>query len=228
MKKILKIFLIFLGLAILIFCLYLYKLRSLALEDNRIFELRCTSTNPPLIAYKNSFLKFADSLQSPQDYEEGDLITFYNDYIAGMRKYVVEENKWLETNKKYINRWDFKIIEPWYIQQAAGYQQNMYQGYRDDAQTMLNIVDYKESNEELLDKQTEARKRRDDAIKIYYDFFDYASGLSDWRKFVGYLPVPDGCNKENLVIPDTSGSIDWNGTPTPPPKTIPGFEDISG
>lgn len=228
MKKLFKIILILIGIAVFIFCVYVYKLHTLALENNKIFELRCTNVNPPLISYKNSFLKFADFLKTPEKYKEEDPKIFYDDYISGMRKYVVEENKWLELNRRYLNQWDFKLLEPWYMKQAGEYQLKMYEGYRDDAQCMLDIWDNKTSSDELNAKQAEARKRRDEAEQKYFDFFDQASAISDWRKIFGNLPVPKGCNEENMTIPETGGSIDWGGTPTPSPKVIPGLEYLSG
>lgn len=230
MKKVLKISLILLGIVVLIFCFYIYKLRTLALEGNKIFELRCTTVNPPLIAYKNAFLKQADILNIGNTSKSAinDYVTYYGEYVSGVRKYVVEENKWLVTNKKYINRWDFKLIEPWYIKQAAEYQQKMYESYFEDARGILDIIDEKIPVENVSLDHSENRKKLDDAKQKYFDFFDQALEVSDWRKFIGSLPVPDGCNEENMAIPDTSGAINWNGTPTPQPKVIPGLEDISG
>lgn len=228
MKKLIKILLVLFGISIFIFGLYIYKLRTLAIEGNRIFEIRCTTVNPPLISYKNSFLKWADFLNNPKKYKEEEFMVFYEGYISGMRKYVEQENKWLEIQKNYGNRWDFKLIEPWYMKQAWLYQLKMYEAYRDDAQGILDIGDGKIPVEEVPLDHSEAREKLDDTKQKYFDFFNQASAISDWRKIVSNLPIPEGCNKENMIIPDTSGSIDWNGTPTPPPKTVPGLEDLSG
>jgi hypothetical protein len=103
----------------------------------------------------------------------------------------------------------------------------MYLGYRDDAQSMLNIWDNKVVSAELDAKQTEARNRRNDASQKYFNFFDQASAIPDWRKVFSYLPVPEGCTDKNMIIPETYGSIDWGITPTPQPKVIPGLEDLS-
>jgi hypothetical protein len=227
-KKIIRPILILLGIIVVLFGFYAYKLHSLAIEGNKIFELRCTSVNPPLIAYKNSFLKFADYLKDPKRYKESDVKTFYDDYISGMRMYVVKENNWLDVNNKYLSQWDFKLIEPWYIKQAGELQLKMYEGYRDDAQAMLAIWDNKVTSDDLNAKQIAARKRRDDAETQYFDFFDKAVSVSDWRKIFANLPVPNGCTEENMTIPQTGGAIDWGGTPTPEPKGAPGLEGVSG
>ncbi len=228
MKKLLKISLAIFTSLLFVFGIYLYKLRSLAIEGNRVYEHRCTDVNPSLISYKNSFLKFADYLKYPEKYKGEDSSTFLTDYIFGIKEYVDAENRWLEMQDKFRNRLDFKLIEPWYLKQAWFYQMKMSEGYRDDAQTMLDIWNNKVHSEELIARQAEARKRRNEAIQEYSDFFDKASDVSDWRKIFCYVPDPKGCSEENMTIPDTGGSIDWVGTPTPQPKVIPGLESIGG
>lgn len=229
MKKLLKIILILVGISILGFGIYVYKLHSLAVAGNKIFELRCTTVNPPLIAYKNSFLKFANYVNSPDKQNEDEAMkSFFEDYFNSMREYVVQESKWLETNRQYLNRWDFKLIEPWYIKQAGDYQLKMYEGYRDDALGLLAILDKNEPDDKLTAKHLAARKRRDEAEEKYFDFFDKAVEISDWRKMFSNIPIPKGCTEENMTIPQTGGAIDWEGTPTPQPKGIPGVEGLSG
>jgi len=212
------------GLVIIILVIlgfYLYKLRSLAVEGNAIFEQRCLKVNPPLISYKNSFLKFADYFKHPEKYQEAEAFGFYDSYISGMRAYIKEENAWLEIQKRFINRWDYRLIEPWYIKQAAEYQWKMYEGYRDDAQYMLDIADQKIALEKLNTNYPEPRQRRDKYSQLYFELFDKASEINDWRKIFGSLPVPNGCTEDNLKIPDTSGAIDLGGMPTSTPSSIP-------
>lgn len=94
MKKVIKIIFIFLPLCAILFLVYIYKLRTLAVEGNKIFEYRCTNVNPPLIDYKNSFLKFTDYLKNPDKYSEEEVKSFLDGYISSMRAYVPEEDKW--------------------------------------------------------------------------------------------------------------------------------------
>lgn len=221
MKKYYKFVLAFLCLFLGLFGFYVYKLHSLALEGNKIFEQRCLVVNPPLIAYKNSFLGFADSLKNPNKYTDDQLKKFFYDYIDEMRKYVLEETSWLETNGKFINRWDFQLIEPWYLKQAGNYQQKMYEGYRDDARYILEVYDSGGTDEELSAKLSDARDRRDNYSQLYFDLSDKASAINDWRKIFGRVPVPAGCNDSNLIIPDTTGAMD--AEPTPIPAKEPGI-----
>lgn len=204
------------------FGFYLYKLHSLMVEANNIFAIRCTTVNPPLISYKTSFLSFADYLQNPGNYVDKDIKTFYNGYTSGMRSYVKEENKWLALQKNYMNRWDFQLFQPWYIKKAEELQWNMYLGYRDDAQYLLDIGDQKIVPKDPFSGNSEARDRRDKASQEYFDFYQKAVEVKDWRKFIQFVPYPSVCTEENTTIPNTSGSIDWNGkSATPSPEFIP-------
>lgn len=222
MSKVFKIIFIILGLLFIGFLFYIYKLHSLAIEGNKIFEYRCVNVNPPLIAYKNAFLKYADFLNTYPNtkYTHDQAKEFIDDYISGMRAYVPEETKWLDMQKSFVDRWDYQLIEPWYIKEGGVYQWKMYEGYRDDANSLLRTFDNPELAEDIKQGDvSEERKRRDTYTQKYFDFYKKASQIRDWRKSFGTVPVPQGCTKENIMIPDTSGSIDWErdkheGTPS--------------
>lgn len=192
---------------------YLYKLHALAVEGNIIFALRCTKVNLPLIAYKKAFLNLVDTVKNPTKYKEGEAKKFFSDYVDNMRKYIPEETDWLERNEKYIHRWDFQLIEPWYLKQAGEYQQKMYEGYRDDAKYMLEVYDSGNTNEELSAKFSDARSRRDKYSQLYFGLFDEVATINDWRKIFGNVPVPKECTDDVLIIPNTSGALE----PSPAP-----------
>lgn len=221
MRKIVKFLGIILVVFALVFSFYLYKLHSLAVEGNNLFGYRCAKVNPHLIGYKNSFLKFADAIMHPDKYSTEEARSFYDGYISGMRRYITEEDKWLVMQQKYIDRWDFRLVEPWYMKQAAVYQLKMYQGYRDDVAHMLSFVDNPKSAEGVTSAYSTERQTRDLNTKIYFDFYRKAQEINDWRKIFGNVPLPKECTPENLNIPDTSGAIDWYGKPSPSPVIIP-------
>lgn len=225
MKKVIKILLLCVFVGILSFAFYIYKLHSLAVEGNALFEYRCLHVNPPLIAYKNDFLKYADFLNNYPDtpYTPEDVAGFLDGYIEGMRAYIPEETKWLEMQKKFTERWDFQLIEPWYIKEASFYQWKMYEGYRDDAVSLLNLVDNPDAANKNLKPgdSSEERQRRDSYSQKYFDFFEKASEIPDWRKYFGSVPVPESCTDENMIIPDTSGTIDWDRDPDSTPSGVP-------
>lgn len=222
MKKILfKIIFGLLAVTVIVFGLYLYDLHALALKSNEIFEQRCLTVNPALIAYKNSFLGFAEGMKKPGKYSDKQLADFYSGYIEGMRNYAPKEAFWILVQSDFVNRWDFKLIEPWYIKEAGDYQIKMYEGYRDEAQASVDVVDGKITTEEYKTRFTDARDRRNKYTDLYNGVFDKAMPIRDWRKIFASVPVPSGCNDGNLIIPDTSGALD----PTPTPIKDP---DITG
>lgn len=228
MRKTIKLLIGIVIVLLVILGFYLYKLHALAVEGNEIFALRCTKVNPPLIGYKKAFLKFTDYLKNPDDYTGDEVRGFFDEYISGMKAYVPIETEWLEQQQKYMNRWDFKLIEPWYIKQAADYQWRMYEAYRDDAKYMLETYEAKGAKEDIQSKFQEARKRRDEYEQKYHDFFNEASEINDWRKIFGHVPIPEGCTEETLTIPNTSGSIDWEGkSATPSPTLLPFNPDLA-
>lgn len=212
-NKIFKVFLILIGISILIFGVYLYKLHSLSIIGNKIYEYRCTNVNPPRIAYKNSYLKYIDYTKFPEKYKKEDLQTFIGDYISEMRKYVAEENNWIEKQNSFINRLDYKLIEPWYFKKFFDYQMEMTKYYLNDAQSILNLWDKKISSDELMSNYDEIRKQQDDAVHKYNDFYDQLDTLFDWRKKIIIVPTPKGCTEENTTIPSTYGAFDWQIPP---------------
>lgn len=226
MKKILKAFGLLLVLVILGSGFYYYKLNALADEGNKLYEYRCTNVNPHLISYKNAFLKFADYLKHPKNYTEEDVHGFFDGYINGVRKYVPEEDKWLAMQGAYINRWDFKLLMPEYLQKAADYQIKMQEGYRDDAKYLVEGFDQKEISEDLTSKQKEARDKRNKYSNLYNELYDQSQEITDWRAYIISKPLPAGCNEENTVIPETGGAIDWGDNPQTP--DVPVDSDRSG
>lgn len=220
MKKLFKAFGVLLVLVILGGGFYYYKLDALADEGNKLYEYRCTNVNPLLIGYKNAFLKFADYGKNPDKYTEDEGVASIKDYWDGMRAYVPEEDKWLAMQYGYVNRWDFKLFMPSYIQQAADYQIKMQEGYRDDAKYLVAMLDQQDTVENLSAKQKEARDKRSKYVQLYEEMFDKATEYADWRSFIISKPLPAGCNEENTTIPDTSGAIDWGDNPATPSAPI--------
>jgi hypothetical protein len=221
MKRIYKIIIGILIFAVVIFGLYIYKLHALAVEGNKIFEERCLNVNPYLIGYKNSFLSFADALKNPDKYTSEQAADFYVAYIQGIGDYVPKENAWLKIQSAFINRWDFQLIEPWYIKEAAEYQTKMYEGYRDEAQSTVDAINQKISKDDFRKIFTEARDSRNKYTDLYNGVFDKVQPINDWRKIFGSVPIPKGCTEDVLIIPDTSGALDAN----PPSVKDP---DITG
>lgn len=227
MKRVILVFLALGVLSLFTFGIYAYKLHSLAVDGDRIFAFRCTNVNPHLIAYKNSFLQFADALNNPEKYSVDEAKGFFDGYVSEMRAYVEEENRWLEMNQKHLDRWDFKLIEPWYIKEAGVYQLKMYEAYRDHARYIVQSFDAKKASENFKSVIDEVVARREKYEKLYFELFDRALMIRDWRKIFGNVPMPKECTEENMTIPNTSGSINWEGTPTPTPVPVKPKSSVS-
>lgn len=218
MKSLQKICLIIFVVILIFFCIYLYKLHSLAVEGNKIFEERCTTVNPPLIAYKTAFLKFADAINNPKKYESVEYLDYLNEYIEQMRIYLDAERNWTFKNYNYIYRWDFKLFEPSYFKEVAGYQQLMYEGYLNEAKIMIERIDGQMDSDELSKSFSEARDNRLKYEDLYFRGTEKATAIRDWRKIFGNVPLPSGCTEENMRIPNTIDSINWDGPTPAPPK----------
>lgn len=89
MRKDFRILLIGFSLIIIVIGFYLYKLHALAVEGNVLFEYRCLHVNPPLISYKNAFLKYADYLNTYPNtkYTSEEVKGFIDEYISEMKVY---------------------------------------------------------------------------------------------------------------------------------------------
>ncbi len=126
-------------------------------------------------------------------------------------------------DKQYKERWDFKLIEPWYMKKAGDLQWKMYEGYRDDAKFILNMWEHPETITALPDPNfvNDGRQRRDRYSEEYFKFFDDAVVIQDWRKFFGRVPISAGCTSENTNIPNTSGSIKSDKEQESSPSGVP-------
>jgi len=207
--------------------IYLFKLRTLSIEGNNIYGIRCVETNVHLINYKSSFLNFADALKNPDDYKNGELMEFFNTYVSEMKLYVLDEVKWLDLQKGYISRWDFKLFEPWYIKEGFNIQWKIYEAYLDDAKTMLEVYD-SQGAVNNLDDIKEIRKRISDFQDKYDELYDKVSIQNDWRRRFIYIPSPEACTEETEIIPNTSGSIEWEEkSATPSPTFVPANLNLS-
>lgn len=191
--------------------LYTYSLRKLAMQGNKIFAQRCTTVNPPLIGYKNDFLKFTQCINNPGSCEDEAAGGYFVSYMKGLRAYTTEERKWLETQNAFINRWEFKLLAPNFLKQASEYQTQMYQAYYDDAQALVDLIDQKTPLPDTFDPNSvsEVRMRRFFYQKVFNDMMNKISTMRDPRIMIINMPVPKECNDTNTNIPETAGSIDW-------------------
>ena len=216
-SRLLKYIVVLPLLGIVAFGVYVFEAHRLAVEGNNIFAYRCNNVNPPLIAYKNSFLKFANCINNPNQCSTDEGVNFFGDYETGLQAYVPEETKWLNMEQSYMNQWDFKLFAPSYFKQAGEYEFKMYEGYRDDAKYILALSDQSQDPAILNTKQQDARNQRNKYAQLYFDLFNKTVGTKIWIKPFWRVDAPTSCNEQNMTIPDTGGSINWEGKPSPSP-----------
>jgi len=199
-----RIFLTLLVLGI-IFGLYIYKLRSVAVYEDKIFEYRCINVNPKLNYFYDLMYKNAAKIkENPKIYsssEEG--LKFSEDMMIGTLEYVKEETKWLEIQKKHMDSLDFKLFTPWYLKKSLNYQYKMYNDYLNESNLILKMNSGEIEIQEGKDQNKKLKEIRYQDIKLYYDFSIKLSEIKDWRKKIITLHLPSGCNEENTFIPDT-------------------------
>lgn len=223
MKRILWVLIAIGVVGVSLSVVYLYKLHALAVEGNAIYEKRCISVNPQLIGYKKIFLMYAEQVNNPDWASGEEMVALMHSYIEHVRQYICAEDKWLAENGRFINRLDFRLIEPEYLQKAGKLQQSMYEGYREDAQSMVDLWDHPENAEKItsVDYVSPQRQKRDNAIDAYFSYYDEVAAINDWRKWFGRVPVPKGCTKENTTFPQTEGSIKWFDDRSTGPSDVP-------
>lgn len=222
MKRPYKIALSIAVVIIIFFCLYLYKLHSLALEGNKIFEQRCLVVNPLLIQTRKTHLNLGAAIngKSKPTTEEFKLeLENLPKYADG---YLTAEKTWLDKEGAYVNGWDFKLFEPDYLRTAAKYQLAMYQGYYDYYKVVGDFFGRRLPQGEdpilLMDKYwNDVQTNRD----LYNQAMDRGMSIKDWRKIFGRVPVPSGCTDENVTIPDTTEVPVVE--PSPIPEKEPGI-----
>ncbi len=208
-------------LPILVFGLYVYKYNALAMEGWKLFNERCNNVNPALIKVRNTHLGLGAAMsgQATPSAEQ-----FEKDLLAlpeTANRYLTQEKVWLDKQGAYINRWDFKLLEPEYIKSATRHQLAMYQSYYDyykvvgdffsagfNAKATGTKFDFEGNPIELMDKYLYERNTNQD---LYFKAIDKGQKIKDWRKMFAQVPEPN-CPEENMHIPEY-----YSPSPTPQP-----------
>ena len=200
-KKIVLIICIPIILVISYFIFSIFEYQQLVNEGSVLADNQCLKVNPIIIARKNSYIK---SLQALKDNNYKEYENQTETYFKISREYVTEQTKWLDTQKKYMSRWDFQYFKPSYIKSAAQYQYIAREADMESTQFLIDSYDVSRLNkslsEELGLKSVEKIKIRNDADKKYDAIWDNPGKL-DWR--TRFIKVPASkCPDENFNIPD--------------------------
>ena len=200
--------------------LYIYKYHSLALEGWRLFNDRCNTVNPELIKVRNTHLALGAAISGKATPSAQQFETGLKSLPEETDQYLKLEKVWLDNQNAYLNRWDFKLLEPEYMKTAGKYQLAMYQGYYDYYKTVSSFFSGDSDNGntlDLMDKYySEIHTNRD----LYDQAFDTGVKTKDWRKVFAQVPEPN-CPEESLIIPEY-----YSPTPTSVPSTNDSHNDI--
>lgn len=195
------------------FGFYAYAYNSLALEGNHIFDERCNKVNPLFIAVQNDYLAFMDYSSGRKQGTADDVAGSLDNYQQSIAAYLPAEKHWLDLENSYINRWDFKLLEPNYIKTPSDYQLKMYQSYYQGYSDVLKVFSGQITGDDMMKTIAADNQERDQYTQKYFTSFTVGQQLFDPRKWLVHLP-PTTCPPENFNIPDTSHAAD---TPTPVP-----------
>lgn len=194
----------------LIFTIIQYQ--RLVNEGSILADNQCLKVNPVIIDRKNSYIKSLQALKN-NNYKEYEKQTV--NYFQASKQYISEQSKWLDTQKNFIDRWDFQYFNPSYIKIAAKYQ---FESRKADMESTKFIIDSyevtqlnKSLSEELALKSVEKIKIRNEADKKYNAIWNNPGKL-DWRTRFIKVP-PSKCPDKNFNIPDVEDFLN--------PKSLP-------
>jgi hypothetical protein len=190
---------LFLFGAYFVFSILMYQ--HLVNDGSVLADNQCLKVNPHIIERKNSYIKSMQALKDndPNAYEKET-----ENYLSTSRKYVTEQTSWLDTQKKYMSRWDFQYFTPSYMKEAAQHQYNSRKADTESTTFLIEAFEIAPLNtsiaEELSEKSMEKIKVRNEAEKKYDELWDNPGEL-DWR--TRFIKVPDTkCPDENFNFPD--------------------------
>lgn len=198
-KRIFSILLI----SVIVFGLYVYKMRSVAMEEGKIFEYRCLNVNPKLNYYYDLLRKNAEKVkEDPKGFSASDEgLKLVDDSIIALSDYSEEETKWLEMQNKYMDSLSFKLFIPSYFKEFLKYENKLPEDYLNESNIWLKVNDGEIELQTGKNQIKELQQKRYKDNKIYFDFAKKFKEIKDWRKKIITVPMP-GCNNENMSMPD--------------------------
>lgn len=201
MRKLLLFAVVLVFLVAGYFVLSIVMYQKLINEGSVLADNQCLRINPIISERKNHYIKSMEALKK-NDFEgyEGETTA----YFERSKQYAEEQNKWLEDQKAYMNRWDFNYFLPGYIKTAAQYQYDSRKADTESTALLIDAFEVAELNqslsEELGQKAVELVKVRNEAEKKYDEIWDNPGKL-DWR--TRFVKVPESkCPDENFNFPD--------------------------
>ena len=196
---ILPVVVVFLVAGYLVLSIVMYQ--KLINEGSVLADNQCLRVNPIIIERKNHYLKSLEAIKN-NDIKgyEGETVA----YLERSKQYVTEQTKWLEAQKNYMDRWDFKHFNPSYVQDAAKYQYDSRKADTESTTLLIDAFDVAQLNQslsnELGQKSMDKIKKRNEAEKKYDEIWNNPGKL-DWR--TRFIRVSESkCPDENFNFPD--------------------------
>jgi hypothetical protein len=213
MRKVRKPLFIVLILIFGLFATYIFKYQQLINDGSVIADAHCLKVNPLIIERKNKYLDSMKVIQA-----SGGAEAYWKEtesYLAVSKKYISAEEEWLEMQKKYMDRWDFNLLIPYHIKQAAQYQYEEREADRNSTDTLVKLfqekdpVIQKQLSGKVIDETNRGKKADDEYNKIWD-----APRTFDIRNYITKVP-PSKCPAENFDIPNIDIQDIFNPAPEP-------------
>lgn len=172
-----------------------------------LFNDRCNNVNPLYIKTRNQHLYLGSVISGDVKIDSSEkLVAEIKNLSAYASGYLDKENQWLNNQEKYLNRWDFKLLEPEYVKRAGNYQLLMYQAQYNYYKTVSDFfAPFAAGKQEKPSNSDTALKDLDKYAadmqnyrKLYFDAMDTGVNVKDWRKIFAQVPEPN-CPEENLI-----------------------------
>lgn len=201
---------------ILFFGISIFFYQQLVNEGSIIADKQCLNVNPLIIQRKNSYsetIRIAKANGTEEEYWKEQ-----NNYLSISKKYIQAQQLWLNEQKTFINRADYKLFIPQVIQKAGLLQ---YESREADLKATIAVTDMFKSLTDT-NKQKELatiilnEKKKQEAAEAELDKLWKSTTNFDIRQ--GFIRVPKTkCPKENLEIPEVPNifappSQIYNGT----------------
>lgn len=119
-NKIIKILVGIIILTIILFMGYVFKYQQLVDEGSVLADEQCLTVDPLIKERKelyNNSLQILDASGSADEY-----MAETSKYLVVSKKYTKAQKDWLSKQKAFINRWDYKLFVPSYIQDLSRLQ----------------------------------------------------------------------------------------------------------
>lgn len=107
-------------LTIILFMGYLFKYQQIVDEGSVLADEQCLNVEPLIKEKKalyDSSLQILDASGSAEEY-----MTETSRYLGVSTKFIKAQREWLNKQRIFINRWDYKLLVPSYIQELSRLQ----------------------------------------------------------------------------------------------------------